>query len=246
MELLFNNPYAFYAKRILRLPKLAHINECENIRGKYVHDVLYELFQKPNENINTISDRFLQKYGLTPAHFGVWFFRMKKIFEFVINNRPQQSVCEIDGYTRVSLNDTCSIDIAARADRIDIMHNGQLLIVDYKTGVVPTKTAVASGDKPQLLIEALIGAKSGFLKKYNNVDKLCFWKLDGKKEGGSITYIANTPEEVTKLVDNFLQRFVEELSKYNVLGLAYDINAKAQYDDEYKHLARLKEWYGVK
>ena len=51
--------------------------------------------------------------------------------------------------------------LRARADRIDVAARG-VIITDYKTGALPSDTAVVSGYAPQLPLEAAIAAAGGF------------------------------------------------------------------------------------
>lgn len=249
VEALFNNPYGYYAKRILRLSKVNHINDLENIRGKCIHEILYDFVvnRRANVRLEEVSSEYLRSNGLSPVHFGIWYFRMTKIFKFVESNMPQlgDMFCEIDGGVFISLGENVRVKIASRADRLDVSHDGKITIVDYKTGAVPTKSSVVNGVKPQLLIEAFIGKKQGFFKDKFDVVNLNFWKLDGKQDGGSVVCIAKDANEVAKLVDEFSEKLTEKLIKYNVNGEGYECNTKALYDEEYKHLARVKEWTGA-
>lgn len=249
IESLLNNPYVFYAKRILRLSKLPYINDCENMRGKYIHEILHDFVAKHHNNMSLeeVALACLQKNCLSPVDFGVWYFRMNKIFKFVEKNMPflSKMFCEIEGGAFISLGGDERVKIACRADRLDVSCAGKITIVDYKTGTVPTKSSIVNGVKPQLLVEAFIGKNQGFFQDKGDVANLCFWKLDGKQEGGSVVCIANDADEVGRLVDDFSDKLRGELIKYNVNGDAYEYNVNASYDEEYKHLARVKEWTGA-
>ncbi len=52
--------------------------------------------------------------------------------------------------------------IRARADRIDTLADGRLVIIDYKTGAPPTAKQVEAGFAPQLPLEAMIAGSRRF------------------------------------------------------------------------------------
>ncbi|MCR5225488.1 MAG: PD-(D/E)XK nuclease family protein [Alphaproteobacteria bacterium] len=252
VELLFNNPYAFYAKKILNLRELPHVNEHENIRGKYIHDVLSDFVKYSHDKtdakaLSEIAAKTLQNNWLSPLNFGIWYFRIKKIFAFITANMVNNVISypEHNGACSINIDSKNSIELAARADRIDVSLDGEISIIDYKTGITPSKTNTISGDKPQLSIEAAIGLNNGFHIDATNVVKMSFWKLDGKNAGGTILDVATNAEEIAQAVANMLEKLSFTIGEYNVRGAPYNINIHAEYGDAYKHLARVKEWYNA-
>ena len=104
-----------------------------------------------------------------------------------------KSYSEKTGNCFVDITPDYSVKIAARADRIDVLNHQQVAIIDYKTGVVPSKNEAKSGEKPQLSLEAAIALRNGFEINATNISKISFWKLDGKDDGGIITDIEAWP-----------------------------------------------------
>ena len=75
--------------------------------------------------------------------------------------------------------------VQARADRVDLMKDGSLVLIDYKTGAPPTAREVAAGYAPQLPIEAVIASHGGFKDiPAKNVSRLLYWRLKGGEAGG--------------------------------------------------------------
>jgi ATP-dependent helicase/nuclease subunit B len=247
IDLLINNPYVFYAKRILRLSETKHINEPKNIRGNYLHNVL-EAFVKNAKNKNDIEElnyfgqEVLRNSLLKPNDFGLWFFKINKIFSFIVKNlNPKyRYITEITGSFFLEVSDNCRVQICCRADRIDVNQNDFLSIIDYKTGLVPTKSQVNSGLKIQLPVEGIIAQKDGFNLGKTRVEQLCFWYLNGIDK--RCIAISNNEEETNALCKNIYEKLIDIIKKYNVLGDAYEVNTSSSYDESYMHLARVKEW----
>ncbi len=74
-----------------------------------------------------------------------------------------------------------TIMINGIADRIEVDANSAAIILDYKTGMVPTKKDVLSGKSPQLIITALMSLEGGFGVKINEVNKLIYVKISSSK-----------------------------------------------------------------
>ena len=79
-----------------------------------------------------------------------------------------------------------AVTLTARADRIDVMANGQLAILDYKTGTVPSRNAVKDGHKPQLALEAAMAARGAFagLAARRMPRTLAYWQLNRRAGAG--------------------------------------------------------------
>jgi ATP-dependent helicase/nuclease subunit B len=89
IDLLQENPYAFYAKKILKLPELSHINELKNIRGNYMHNVLEQFVKNKrftSSDFLRTAQKILKNKWINPIDLGLWFFRLNKISGFIIKN----------------------------------------------------------------------------------------------------------------------------------------------------------------
>ena len=75
----------------------------------------------------------------------------------------------------------------ARADRIDQLTDGGLVVLDYKTGSAPRAAEIAAGRRTQLLVRSVIAAEGGFDDiPADNVVGMEYWKLSGRRgEAGS-------------------------------------------------------------
>jgi ATP-dependent helicase/nuclease subunit B len=252
LDLLIHNPYAFYAKRILKLKEINHINELKNVRGNYIHEVL-EDFIKNSQDKKSIAElclsaqKVLKNQRLTPSALGVWFFQLDEILSFIIDNMEEKKYyAEIFGSCSLKISENYEIKIKCRADRIDVDEN--ISIVDYKTGSLPSKTQIREGKKIQLPVESIIAANGGFGLPQTEVENLCLWKLGTLKgenkiiPGGKIIDIAKGKTEINQLNEKITEILKNLIHKYNVLGESYEVNTSSPYDKSYMHLARVKEW----
>ncbi len=249
IELLANNPYAFYAKKILSLNKINNINDAKNIRGIFVHEVLNGFIKENNadltiDRLNDIAENILKNMWLDLNDFGIWFFRLKNIFSFFIKNMNKDvvSFSEKIGECVLDISSNYAFNIFCIADRIDVLKDNTLSIIDYKTGIIPSIKQVECGYKPQLPIEAIIAKNNGFKIGKTNISSLSFWSLNGMGEGGKIYFVAEGLENIECLIDRTLNGLRKLIKYYNVIGIPYNINLNSEYDQEYAHLARVKEW----
>jgi len=170
-----------------------------------------------------------------------WMTRLERIApKFLADEVVRQNVG-----TLALIEATGTVDIArpkfkitGKADRIDQNQDGDVLIYDYKTGVVPTKQQQVHFDK-QLLIEAAIIVRGGF-------------KSLGKAHVASASFIGvNTTMGVTpapledhpadKVWDNFialLHRWENVDRGYTARLAHFSNNDHSQYDQ----LSRFGEW----
>ncbi|MBE6447380.1 MAG: hypothetical protein E7015_02735 [Alphaproteobacteria bacterium] len=251
LDLLQTNPYAFYAKKILRLKDLPALNQISNIKGNLMHDVLEKFvsqlsFNNISVSIKDVFNQVLEKYSNCLEHQDLWLFAVScgELYSFVENflNNTSMYYTEIEGNTiwRLTNNgEFCDITLSCRADMIEIDSNDNLHIVDYKTGLSPSKIAVRSGEKPQLLIEALIAQYDGFGIHKTDVDYLGFLQLKPKEL--KLVEISTSKDDTNTLVNNLRNQLYDLLRQYNLEGKIYEVNGQDLYNDAFMHLARVKE-----
>ena len=177
VELWIRDPYAYYAKNILKLRPLheldAELSAME--RGNIFHTVLdtlaktYAKHWPPEARqtfINLLQEGF-SNHGVTNDEWHIMQPRIHHLANEVwLFERERRAVVaafysEIRGETQLNIGDYLPV-LHAKADRIDVLHDGTLHITDYKTGEPPTQVQVEAALKPQLLVEAIIAANKGF------------------------------------------------------------------------------------
>ncbi|WP_045388454.1 double-strand break repair protein AddB [Falsirhodobacter sp. alg1] len=247
IKTLIRDPYAIYAKNILRLYPLSPLRQEPDarLRGSVLHAILEGFVREDGDpdtaraRLAAIAARVLAEEVPWPAARALWTARMDRAAEVFLALEA-----ESEG-TPVLLEDTGGVDLTplpfrltARPDRIDRLPDGRLRILDYKTGTPPTKKQQAAYDK-QLLLEAAMAERGGFFEL-------------GPSEVARISYIGlgTTPKiETTEITEDLLGQVWEQLhsliAKYGEQGQGY-VSRRAVFEDrfpgDYDHLARYGEW----
>jgi len=145
-----------------------------------------------------------------------------------------------------------TITLTGVADRVDRHSNGQLAIVDYKTGNVPNHDQITGGFALQMgLLGAL--AETGILAEVAPapVARFSYWKVGGGNDPGKasdpLTYnrkIVMTPEAHIAAT---LAQFAKLCETMLLSNAPFTAKLHPEYAEKYKdydHLARVAEWLG--
>ena len=143
--------------------------------------------------------------------------------------------------------------LSVRADRIDLLKDGRLSIIDYKTGAPPSNDQVLSTE-PQLLLEALIAEAGGFKGiDPGGVSELIYYQLKGTGAGGRAKLTgfreerggkpAVTLDEAKRLTHRRLVALAEYYADPANGYLSRKIPRRQnEWLGDYDHLARVAEW----
>ena len=128
-------------------------------------------------------------------------------------------------------------------DRIDVSSEDQISIMDYKTGGMFSKKALADGRLPQLPLEALIAQVGGFKGvDVRDVGSLKYLVLSGGREAGKVVEldkdVADVLERTHMGLEDLIYSFMDEATPYLCLP---DPQNVPRFND-YEHLGRVGEW----
>ena len=164
LELLIHNPYAFYARHILRLSPIDDYWTGVDARdfGDLVHKVMEHA--KPGDTAETLvarldalADTALKSNGILFQFWHKRFVEMAPTLVNELNTRPS-AISETRGSIKIPVGNNGAIrTVRARADRI-----ADGVVIDIKTGAAPSKKQLLSGTMPQLPLEALMLQSGGF------------------------------------------------------------------------------------
>lgn len=173
---LIRDPYAIYAKRVLRLRKLGPLvqNPDALSRGTASHTVMEQFIaatlRDPDAltvaGLEAVARHVLARTVPWPAARALWFARLQRIAPWFVANeerrrqRARPVALENAAKGKLVFPDL-GVTVEGRADRIDQTETGAALVYDYKTGAVPTPKQQRTFDK-QLLIEAAMIEEGGF------------------------------------------------------------------------------------
>ena len=259
IEKWLRNPYAIYASRILRLEPLdpidAEVGAAE--RGTLIHDIL-DAFRRaypttlPDDALARLlalgRERF-KPFAHRPAVMAFWWPRFERIAAAFIDLEHDRTnlerVLATEGKGELVLELPAGpFRLTGKADRIDRLVDGRLVVIDYKTGTPPTKKAVEDGPSIQLPLEAAFLMQGGFrnITWNNRPIALAYWQLGGGREPGKIHNISEDARSLAEATFNdvraLIQRFDDPATPYRAVPRP----ALAPTYNDYDHLARLGEW----
>jgi inactivated superfamily I helicase len=237
IELLIHNPYAFYAKHILRLKHIDDYWVLPDARdfGILVHDVIENA--KDFNADNLIREMDARAKDVLKDNYVLFYFWHKRFCEIApcvekyFKDKKTQYI-EIAG----------SVNIAGRIvrARADLIWDG--VVMDIKTGAAPTKKQLLDGTMPQLPLEGFIMQSGGFPIKMKTVSITPILQFLQLKNGdvGLIEYDGDIAQE---MIDNTIQKVKELFGQYSGdMPVAYEYRESvgAKYH-EWDDLARVDD-----
>ena len=255
IETLIRDPYAVYARHVLRLRPLDPLHPMPDalLRGSVLHKVVERFVrERPDPEMPGAEPAAAARARLIaaaeavlaaevpwPAARRLWRARLMRVADWFLAAeaaRPGRPAL-IEGKGAVTLAGP-GVTLTARADRIDALPDGRLEILDYKTGKPPSERTERHFSK-QLLLEAAMAERGGFAPL-------------GPREVARVAYVGLglTPEErATDLSPGFLDSVWEELglllAAYLAPGQGFASRRAPRNEGDagdYDHLARFGEW----
>lgn len=249
------DPYAFYAKRILRLRQLDPVDADPSAawRGTAVHDVLEKWKTLDECDPAELEPRVLTMLSQAhPMMRALWQPRLIEAVRWIVREmaaRPERTILDVEKDGRIEV---AGVTLTGKFDRIDRLGDGTLGIVDYKTGQPPSTKAVKAGYSLQLGLLGLIAERGGFEGISGRASCFEYWSL--ARKGGDYGYVATPVDAARKhgrmlpdeFVPNALERFAEVTGAYLTGGAAFTAKLHPEYAPyaEYDQLMRRDEWYG--
>jgi ATP-dependent helicase/nuclease subunit B len=257
--LWMSDPYALYAKKVLRLSELDPIDAEPGAadRGNFVHAALDDFVRAHPRTLPTKARALLLRFG--EAAFGpaldrpevraFWWPRFERIVDwFLEEERERRALTEaVLSETRASWRlPDLDFELVAKVDRIERRRDGALAIADYKTGYVPTIGSVENGYAPQLTLEAAMARAGAFDGVPADAPEIAleYWKLTGGATAGEVKPIADGEEalELVREAEQGLRRLVERYRKPKTPYPSRPHPLHAPRFGAYDHLARVAEW----
>ena len=247
IETWLRDPYAIYARHVLRLRPLDALDEAIGPleRGTVLHKAL-ELFIAQGGGdagrLIALADRLFEEAGIPKAVLAVWRprfigaarafvdFERERAGAIAASHLEKKGKLELDGFTLTGV-----------ADRIDILSDGRAVILDYKTGAIPSKKQVEQLLSPQLPLEAAMLAADGFGIGKFIAEALIYSSLAGEKQAKKPREIENPVTLAGEAVEQLKRRiafFGRQETPYRSRVKPYRADIAGDYD----HLARVKEW----
>jgi ATP-dependent helicase/nuclease subunit B len=259
IETWFANPYAIYARHILGLEPLRRIGDTQDARDKGIlyHAALHRFFQAhpgplpPHaaDDLVRCLDKAADELGFNLENAPFWrprFARFADWFTGAEGGRRAGIIAlksEVGG--KLKLDATVGpFEVTARADRIDIGHDGAVGIYDFKTSANAAKISVSRG-APQLALEGLLVREGAFAGIPQGSDpELRYIVATGGEPPGDIVELRAPCAEVIRAAATGLAL---QIARFDHPDTPYAYERRAIFrdkadNDPYAHLARVKEW----
>lgn len=254
VERLMRDPYAFYTQCILQLKALDPVDMEPGMAefGNAVHKALEHFAGRYPEQLPENAEAELT--ALIDISFAelihkvrapsFWRRRLQRIVREVIaverSRRELLLYIEPERVMEAAIpHARGQATLRARADRVDHRRDGQVDLVDFKTGGMPTGKEVKAGYAPQLTLEGLLLQEAG-----QQVGQMLYWKVPAgeaeplKPAGGDKADPQTLIAEAREGLQRLLAFFADPATPYVCLA---DTPTAPKYSD-YEHLERLEEW----
>ncbi len=247
IETLIKDPYAIYARHILKLKKIDPLGAEPTAleRGSALHAVMDAFLTETPlgdvEDLIRTASRVLNQTVPWPEVRRLWLAQITRSAERIVADVAERRVFGIPKLTEVRGHVTIAIDggdfkLSAKADRIDVAPDGSAIIYDYKAGSVPAKKDIRIFAK-QLLLEAAIAAGGGFADL-------------GPTEVSRLEYLTLSQSEDNREVDvkdipATWAEFLKLLRTYQDFATPFAARLRSQdirYEQDFDHLSRKGEW----
>ena len=258
IEMWRRNPYAIYARYILKLYPLYPLEDVQDNQmfGTLVHATIEQFLQQdPNsidkEKFVRLASELFKNSRLSPMTKKIFSLKFEAISDFFIAQQQKNLSLVKTSYPERPLSTHLNVqgrdfELYGKVDRIDLLKDTTLRIIDFKTGEPPSINSVKAGYTPQLTLEAFLLSQSSeqpFLNK--KISQLSYWHLDGKQGKSYTQDIVDSESELSDLIKKTKEGLEKLIATFQNANIPYEvcpIPAQAPTYNDYAHLARMQEW----
>jgi ATP-dependent helicase/nuclease subunit B len=261
---LYRDPYAIYARHVLDLAPLPPLDAEPDARdkGTIIHEALAVFITEASANwpadplarlleIGAAVFQPLMARERTAAFWWPVFTRMAE--SFVIDEQERRagtlrSVVETRATLPLTLGDGTVFTLRGKPDRIDVLADGGLAIIDYKTGAAPSGPQVFFNLEPQLTLAAAMALKGAFAGvDAREIKEISYARVGADYERKAVSF-ARTPgkdQDMNEIALGHLSSLVTTLDRLRSGTDAFTARRMprmAKDTGDYDHLARTSEW----
>lgn len=248
---LIRDPYAIYAKHVLRLKPLDPLVQAPDalLRGIVIHEILENFIKDSvlDSALLTRSNCLKRAKTLLDAHVAwptarkLWLARLERIADAFLaaeeGRRLDGGPIAFEARMKKQIS-PLDFTLVGRADRIDQNDRGALRLYDYKTGTPPSEKQQAKFDK-QLLIEAALAEEGGF----EGMDPMPVAQAVFIGMGGSYKEVAapldkEPPAKVWADLRKLIDAYFQPEQGFTSRRMLHKDTETGDFD----HLARFGEW----
>jgi ATP-dependent helicase/nuclease subunit B len=263
VETLRRDPYAVYARRILRLRRLDPLLRDPGAaeRGNLFHDIVHAFALAGIDAFSDDAQARLVEIGRAefdklelPADIdAIWWPRFVRMAAHFINwerRRPRGIQARLaEARAKAVAVGASGSSLSGRADRIDLRPGDMADVLDFKTGSSPSKAQAHTLLSPQLALEGALLMRGAFEDAgVRTPAELAHVRMkpNGEVIEESILEYNRQPKSADSLSSEAWERLERMLSHYNRESVGYRSRAlpfrEGDVSGEYDHLARVLEW----
>jgi ATP-dependent helicase/nuclease subunit B len=259
IETWIRDPYAIYARHILKLSALEELDTDPSHaeRGNATHDALAKFIERHPRDFPANAEAELLAIGrecfgpfLTrPGVWAFWWPRFARVVRWFVSQETARRAVIVESRSElkgklVLPSRGGPFTVTGIADRIDRLADGELVLIDYKTGAVPQKREIEAAVAVQLPLEGAIardGSFDGFATGAATA-ALEYWRLSGSEPAGARSPIgADDPEALIDHVLDRVRRLIDSFDNPAMPYLPVPLPQWAPRFSDYRHLERLDE-----
>jgi ATP-dependent helicase/nuclease subunit B len=246
---LIRDPYAIYAQYILRLRPLDPLRAQPDPRdrGTALHLTLerfvrnrpsFETTEAARARLLQIGAEVLAQETPFPSARTLWLARLERAAGHFLQQDQKLGgqTLQIEKRGAVPVADT-GFTLFGTPDRIDLLPDGTLHLIDYKTGTPPTKAQQTTFEL-QLHLAAAMAERGGFTDAPRLVSRISYIGLGSSEK---VEEAPLTEGEINAIWARFvtlIRAYGDPQTGYTARRAVFDSHARGDYD----HLARFGEW----
>ncbi len=262
VETLIRDPYAIYARAILKLVPLRRFDEPPGgrERGTLIHAAIESFLNqwrpdlKPQEALDILlaaGEAAFRPFAHDPTINTFWRPRFLRMAQWIAqvetgSDRPITVLAERKGEHHWTTAAGRDFTLSAKADRINRRADGKVEVLDYKTGSPPSDQQVMVRFAQQLTLESALIRQGGFadLPQPQSIGKIAYIHLTGTSPAGREAE-RGTKMDLDQLADDALAGLKSLIDHYENEATPYLSKVspeKIGQTGDYDHLARVAEW----
>jgi ATP-dependent helicase/nuclease subunit B len=266
IETLIRDPYAIYARHILKLDPLDPLGRPPDasLRGTLIHDALGrftgewrgEYDDSAEARLKAIGAEALAAIADFPDVHAVWSIRFAAIARWLVAFEARRAAAVDARHAEIYATMDIPLEggvftLRGRADRVDRMADGTVAIYDFKTGTPQTDRSVFAGLTPQMTLEAAMARAGRFpaIDAGVSVSELA-WLAIGRI-GRDEPYVSalrkdrkETADDLAAKAHAMLAALVGAFQRpdHPYASRLRPRMESTRYQSDYDHLARVREW----
>jgi len=256
VQTLIRDPYAIYAKRILKLFPLDPLRPSPDplLRGQILHEIVERFTRERPLNeeagdartrLIAITDEVLETEVPWPSTRRIWRARISRIAQKFCEDEVERLQSGVPAVIEEKVTiplENVDFSITAKPDRIDLLRDGTVRIYDYKSGALPSEAEVIAFNK-QMLLEAAMVERGAFeTLGPRAVSNMTYVRLGG---AGETRDVKGKSKDRTETPEEAWARLTELVARYQRLSQGFTARRamqKTRDSSDYDLLSRFGEW----